>query len=317
MALLAQMLKKRHVLVSATVLLSILAAAVTLWWNAQLSAIINNVSRGHRLSEESIPWALVTMCLTSALAYAKSYMAGLTSESMTHDMRMGYARHFASLPFSEVECLNAGEQLSKLQNEIADVSGYLNNNLFQLFDDSVRFFATFGWLFVLSPGLTLRVNLPAFVIMVYVFYSSRVIGAATGRSQQAKGQMNGFGDTMLTLFPIIRLYGAARLITGGYDEAVREWEGQTARAERVKARLMSLSGLLSSVPLMLLLLIGGTMAINGTLAIGTVYVFLNLSGNVSGVMMNMPSHIASFRQFGVNMKRLVPYVLLSGREEGP
>lgn len=313
MELLSKMLRKRKTLSLVTVCASGLTTAVTLRWNAQLSGIINAVSAGKPPSRETIIWALVTMLAMGAAAYVQGYLAGYTCESMTHDLRMGYARHFALLPVAEAEKLNAGEQLSKLQNEIAGVSDYLNANLFQLLNDCVRFASTFTWLLFLNPALTLAANLPAFVIVVYVFWSSKIIGSATERSQQAKGRMNQYADTLLSLFQIIRLYDAARLTMDGYSGAVKTWENHTVRAERTKARLMSLSGVLSCVPLMFLLLIGGRMAINGALTVGTLYIFLNLSGNVSGVLMNMPEYIASFRQFSANMKRLSPNVLLPGK----
>lgn len=71
---------------------------------------------------------------------------------------------------------------------------------------------------------------------------------------------------------------------------------------------MSLSALLSSTPLLLLLLIGGAQVINGTATVGTIYVFINLSGNVSGIMMNMPGRIAMFRRFSADLKRMEPFV---------
>jgi len=253
---------------------------------------------------------MFAMC---AANFLKTYISGFTCEILTHDLRMGYARYFSSLHISEIERLNAGEQLSKLQNEIAEVSRYLNGNLFQLVNDSITFIATIVWLLVLNTKLTLTGNLPVLVIMIYVFYSSRLISNATERSQQARGQMNKYADTLLTLFPIIRLYDAMPMMLGNYNKEVGEWERQTVRAERIRARLMSLSGFLSSIPLMLIFLVGGGMVINDVLTIGTLYIFLNLSGNVSGVMMNMPGFIASFRQFTVNMKRLSPMVILDGK----
>ena len=52
------------------------------------------------------------------------------------------------------------------------------------------------------------------------------------------------------------------------------------RKEKISARLMSLSGLLSFVPLLLLLGFGGTMTARGEISVGTFYIFINLSGNV-------------------------------------
>lgn len=256
--------------------------------------------------------AMIAMCFAGWL---KTYLSGYVCEILTHDLRMGYARHFSSLPISEIEQLNAGEQLSKLQNEIADISRYLSSNLFQLINDGISFAATLGWLLILNTKLTLTVNLPVLLIMIYVFYSSRIISKATERSQEAKGRMNKYADLLLTLFPIIRLYDGTHMILANYKSEVFEWERQTVKAERVQARLMSLSGLLSTLPLMLLLLVGGGMVLNSTLLLGTLYVFLNLSGNISGVMMNMPGFIAGFRQFSVNMNRLSPKIMLAGRTQ--
>lgn len=313
MLLLSKLIYKRRLLAFATIFSSLLTAATALWWNAQLSGIINSVSAGTAPTKAMILWALATMLTMGASNYVKGYLSGYTCEGMTHDLRMGYAQHFASLPIDETEKLNAGEQLSRLQNEIAGVSGYLNANLFQLFDDAMRFITTFVWLLALSPTLTLAANLPAFIVLVYVFWSSKIIGTATDRSQQAKGQMNQYADSLLTLFPIIRLYDAARLTIDGYTGAVKTWENYTVKSERTKARLMSLSAILSQIPLLLLFLVGGHMAISGALSVGTLYIFLNLSGNVSGVLMNMPGHIAAFRQFSANIKRLSPHILLAGR----
>ena len=301
------------ILALAAVSASAFLVAVMLWWNAQLSGIITTISEGNILSANTIILATLIMFAMCAANFLKTYVAGFACEIMTHDLRMGYARYFSTLPLSEIERLNAGEQLSILQNEIAEVSKYINDNLFQLINDSLTFFATITWLLFINARLTITVNLPVIIIMIYVFYSSKIISNATELSQQARGKMNAYADTLLTLFPIIRLYGATHMMSRKYNNEVGEWKNQTVRSERIRARLMSLSGLLSSIPLMLIFLVGGNMVINDVLTFGTLYVFLNLSGNVSGVMMNMPGIIASFRQFSVNMKRLAPMISLTER----
>lgn len=308
MALLFKMLCRRKGMVLLAVCASVLTAAIALWWNARLGGMINQVSSGKALTQQMLSGALTAMLLTGATQFINEYLSGYACQSMAHDLRMGYARAFALLPVIEAEKLNTGEALSRLQNEITGVSGYLSANLFQLFDDGVRFIVTFIWLLCLGPGLTLAANMPALLIVVYAFWSSKIIGSATRKSQAAKAEMNQYADSLLTLFPIIRLYGAARITLKGYTCAVKAWEDETVRAERTRARLLSLSGLLSSIPLLILFLVGGQMVISGTLSVGTLYVFLNLSGNVTGVLMNMPGHIAAFRQFSANMKRLSPHI---------
>ena len=310
MALLQKLIHMRIGLTTLTVFVSVISISVSLWWNAQLSGIINTVNTGNTVSVRTILLACAAMILSAIIAYILGLCSGWTCETLAHDLRMGYAKHFMALPIAEIENLNAGEQLSKLQNEISDVSGFLRANLFSIVDDMIRFIGSLSWLFWLDPKLTLLSNAPVVILMCYTLFTSKVIGQAAQESQQANAHMTGFADTLITLFPVLRLFNAAPLVRRQYDHALEKWESAAIKEERRKARLMSLSGLFSYFPLLMLFLIGGTKIINGMASIGTLYIFINLSGNVSGMMMNMPGRIAGFRRFVVNMKRLEFSVLI-------
>lgn len=310
MPLLKRMILRRIVLVAVTIGLSILTIAATLWWNTQLSSIINLINRGDFISQEKILIAIATVLISACMAFLLSLCSDWTCETMAHDLRMGYASYFASLSYAEIEEHNAGEQLSKLQNEISDVSAFLRANLFSIVNDLVKFVCTFTWMLLLSPKLTILSNLPVMPILLYTAYSSKVIGKAALRSQQANARMSGFTETLITVFPIVRLFDASDLIRGKYNATLDEWEDAVITEERKKAGLMSLSGVLSYVPLLFLFIIGGTMVIHNEIPLGTMYVFINLSENVSGVLMNIPGRIAMFRRFAANMERLQPYVKL-------
>ena len=247
------------------------------------------------------------------------YLGGIClawiSETMAHDLRMGYANHFINLNISEIENLNAGEQMSKLQNEINDAVNYIRGVVFTIADDIIKFAGTFIWLFYISPQLTLLSNIPVIFLMLYTAYSSKIIGKTAQQSQQANTNLNGFTDTLISIFPIMRLFDASSLIQNKYNAALDCWENASIKEERIKAGLMSLSGFLSLIPLMLLFLLGGVQIYQGTLTLGTLYIFVNLSGNISGVMINMPGTIAGFRRFAINMERLQPMIKLTERGE--
>ena len=103
---------------------------------------------------------------------------------MAHDLRMGYAVHFTTLSITEIENLNVGEQLSRLQNELSDVSGFLRTNLFGIVDDFIKFIVTFSWMLWINPKLTLFANMPTIFIILYTVYSSKVIGKAVQKASR-------------------------------------------------------------------------------------------------------------------------------------
>lgn len=305
MSSLNPIIKKRKIFILFTLLVSILSILITLYWNYELSKMINQVQKGISITSMQIAKVLILMIVNAFSQGSFTYLSGYTSEYLTHDLRMYLAHKLLKKKYYEVEGLNVGEQLSQLQNELTEVSQYLTGNLFALINDGIRFLFTFIWLLYLNSELTILSNLPVLVILIYVFFSSKVIESLAKQGQRRQQELNGFTDTLLTLFPVIRIYEAYELLQNRYYDKVEEWQNITIREEMTKARLMSLSAVLSCIPLILILLVGGTLVIRGGISIGLVYIFINLSGNVSGVMMNMPGNIARLRRFMGNLKRIM------------
>lgn len=311
MSLIANLIKNRMVLTLCTVFTIIMNLLASLWWNAQLGDLINHIISGNLIEQKAIIFAVGTILINAITSYVSSVTTFLSCELLAHDLRMGYARHFSNIALSEIEDMNSGEQASKLQNEINEVSVFLRNNLFSLVGDGIRFLGTFSYLLWLNPRLTLLTNIPVIFLIWYTVFTSKKIGLLAQQSQQANTKMSGYADILVSLFPIIKLYDAKSLLMGKYNESLSIWEHASIKEERTKARLMSPSGAFSFLPLLLLFYFGGRQVIQGTASIGLLYIFVNLSGNVSGVLMNMPSLIAGFRRFTANMKRITPLINVS------
>ena len=304
MKLLVRLLRGRAGIAALAAGACLFAALVTLQWNAGLGGIVDAVSAGGSLDGRTLMGAAGVMLLMGLMQYAKAALSAMACERMAHDLRMGYARHFLSLPMERAEAMNAGEALSALQNEMEGITGALNGSLFPMLDNAEVFLATFAYLLAVHPALTLATLLPALPLVIYAAWSSRIIGSATSRAQQAKAEMNRGVDALLTLFPVLRLYGAMELVLGGYKGAVDTWQAQATQVERSKARLMSISAALSCLPILMLMTVGGGMVMRGGMTVGRLYVFLNLMGGMTGVLMNAPGHVAAFRQFAANMERV-------------
>ena len=308
MHLLKSLLQKRKYLIPTAVLLNILSVLWTLLWNIQLRHIIDSVSKGQVIPGNMVVRALILIAVISIFSLLSESISGLSCEVMTHDLRMGFAGRLAEMSLPELEQINAGEEVSGFQNEIGEVSDYMTENMVKLAGDAVRFAGTLILLLSVCPILTAGAYLPVAGIVAYVFYSSKIIGRLTQQEQEARKKMDGYVDIILTLFPIIRIYDAAGLLWERFREENRIWGQAAEKREKTAAELMSLSALLSSIPVLLLLLLGGYLTQKKVITTGTLYLFLNLSGNVTGIMMNMPGHIAAFRKFKAHMKRLEPHI---------
>lgn len=279
-------------------------ALITLLWNGELAAAINRVRAGSSLGWDWFGKSLL-LVIAAAVTQGGMFLGGAyTGEFAAHDLRMHLAEKVLKLPYVQLAEQSAGEQISSQQNEVEEINQYISDSFFPLCSMAINFFFTFFYLLKQNVPLTLLYMAPVLVTTIYTKLSSQVIYGYTKEEQEQNRKMNGVMGTVLMLFPIVRIYEAEGLIKRNFEENRKDWQEAAVNAERVKAGLMSLSGILSCLPLALLLLVGGTMVVHGSFSLGMLYVFINLSGNVSGVMMNLPGHLAAFRRFQGNLERV-------------
>ena len=318
MKILKQLIKLHKILFGAATLFTLIAIVLSLWWNDCLAKMIDIlgdstlVNIGHKNS------VLLTFLLNGLFIilmytigeFLSSYTASYTCEIFAHEMRMGYVRYYLKSDIRGLSTLNVGEEQSAMQNELKDISDYFNENLFSFMKQLGIFAVTVVFLLCKNYKLAVLSILLVVPLLVYCALSGKIIKNYTEQCQNSKQKINGLADTIIALFPIIQVYGAYRLMSSTMHVRLSEWENNNVLKERVSAGLMSLSGVLSFVPLLLLLGFGGFMAINGEISIGTFYIFINLSGNVSGFLQNMPNIYANFRRFGASVGRLEPKLML-------
>lgn len=310
MHMIKKLIRRHKMLYFTAVLFTFLSVFINLYWNLFLKDLLNRLGAnaalpvGGEIAPGVFAGGILIVLLLAASELCSYYLASCVCEAFAHDLRMEAVRYYLRSDIRALSRLKVGEEQSAMQNELKDISDYFHGNLFSFMKQLGTFAVTVLFLLCQSPKLTLLSTLPVLPLIAYCFYSGRVIKGYTEQCQSSKKQMNGLAELMLELFPVIQVYDASRLLHNAMDGRIREWRDNNIRREKVSARLMSLSGLLSFLPLLLLLGLGGNMVIKGEIGIGTFYIFINLSGQVSGFLQNMPNQYAGFRRFEASVGSL-------------
>ena len=299
-----------------TFAVDIIFLAVTLVWNKYLANLIDLVTAGNAgmdgAGNSSIHGMLVELLIILAafifMSGANAFISGVTTARINYELRQNYiesiARNSVSFMRSKERAVSGGEMTSVLLNEFNAVSVFISENLFFIFDSFIKFLGTFGWFIFLNPFLAFSSNLPVFLIILYVSFSSKILKNYTIKANEENAKLNGVTESLMSLFPVIRLYQAQKFILTNYMNRLEAWEKLNISMEKKKALLMSISAVMTCIPLLLLVLIGGNLVIKGEMTVGELYIFINLSGNVSGILMNMPSFIMQFRIFAGNLQKI-------------
>ena len=294
---------KEKIKIFLTFLFDLLFLAVILVWNRQLAVLIDLVTSGQSVTKSIIMNLVVILAAYILMSGATTFVSGVTCTGINYSLRQNYIQKISNqnLPTQK---LNGGKEASVLLNELTAVSNFISENLFFMFDSLIKFIGSFGWLIYLNPFLAITSNLPVFFIIIYISFSSKILQKYTLKTNEENSKINSVTDSLMNLFPVIRLYQAQKMILKNYSTLLIEWEKLNVSMEKKKALLMSISAVITNIPLLLIILIGGKLVILGKLTLGELYVFISLSGNVSGILMNMPSFIMQFRIFGANLKKL-------------
>lgn len=304
MAFVFRLFQKRKGIVLLTLLCCVGSVVATLLWNKNLAVLIDGVQAGHGLDRSCVAWCAGCLVLAALIQGGMQFLSAYAGEYAVHDLRMGLARVTMRREYASVAKENSAELISVQQNEMEEINRYISDNLFTLCTTVINFVFTLLFLLMQNVELTLLYLLPVTGMALYTTISGKVIYRYTKREQEQQKRMNGVAGTLLSLFPVVRLYEAEVLLEQRYTERIDGWKNAVVTQEKTKAKLMSISGMLSCIPLVLLMLVGGRMVFQGTLTIGMLYVFINLSGNVSGVMINISVHLANFRRFCGNLERV-------------
>lgn len=310
-----KLFQNRKATVVLTLLCCVGSVVTTLLWNKELAALIDGVQAGNGVNWESIVWCAGCLVFAALLQGGMQFLSAYAGEYAVHDLRMELMTVTMKRDYATVVKESSGELISVQQNEMEEINRYVSDNLFTLCSTVINFVFNLVFLLTQNAKLTLLYLVPVAGMAVYTTLSGKVIYRYTKREQEQQKRMNGVAGTLLSLFPVVRLYEAEGLLAESYTERIEDWKDAVVKQEKTKAKLMSVSGMLSCIPLVLLMLAGGRMILQGMLTIGTLYVFVNLSGNVSGVMTNISVHLANFRRFCGNLERVWEHMETEGERE--
>jgi ABC-type bacteriocin/lantibiotic exporter with double-glycine peptidase domain len=157
---------------------------------------------------------------------------------------------------------------------------------------------------IINAKLTMVILFPTLLILGYVLWTGGKLSKVVTQTLEEKNRMNRVAYSAIDHYPVIRVYDAKEFLQENYDKALERWGRAEIKKDRLYALCNSLSGVLSFLPLLLLLVAGVYMVVTREIMIGTLIFFLSLQKSVTVFIMNMPMWIANFKNFIVNLSRI-------------
>ncbi|MCR5753764.1 MAG: hypothetical protein K6G30_02975 [Acetatifactor sp.] len=304
MSVLRILIKRNRIWVAISIILSLVANLTNMIYMYYVGELVNKIEERAVVSMAFIVLLAAFILLSVATLFMNQYVGRITAEKMAHTLRIGYASKLIHRSAEQGKECDTAAAMSVAQNELAQSDGYLTNTFFDITGMLFTGILAMAFMFLQNVLLTLVLLIPTLLILIYVGFSSRSLSTIVSAAQDEKRKMNQAGFTTVHAFPAVKIFEGEELCKKAMDERLVSWTKHQTKVGRFAALYNTLSGILSRVPLMLLLLAGGYMVIKGKILMGTLILFLNLQNSLTQAIMNLPNWIAGFKVFTTNLSRI-------------
>lgn len=215
--------------------------------------------------------------LYSLTTWLENYWMVSIAQKTVYKMRTQLFRQFHKLAIPFFDKRQHGELMSRVTNDIDNVSQTLNSSAIQIFSSVLTLIGTVAVMLWLSPLLTLLTML----IIPIMFFGMRWITNRTGKmfkkQQQNMGEMNGFIEETISGQKIVKTFSQEDRVIQRFQEKNKQLKESGFWAQTYSGFIPKLMNVLNNLSFAVIAGVGGYLALHGFISIGTIVVFTEYS----------------------------------------
>lgn len=207
-------------------------------------------------------------------------MVGLAQETVL-EIRKDLFKKLQVLPLSFFDSRPHGDLMSRLTNDVENISNTLSTSVTQFFSSVFTFTGTLAMMLYLSPLLTLFTMLIVPVMLFCTGMVARRTRLLFVDQQKELGHLNGFIEETISGQKVVKLFSRE-------EDNILEFEKSNQRLKAVSVRAQIFSGimpplmnLLNNIGFAIVAGVGGYLAVRNIITVGVIASFLNYSRQFS------------------------------------
>lgn len=209
----------------------------------------------------------------SFTSFLQNYsMIGIAQE-IVYSMRTRLFSHLQQLPVSFFDNRQHGEIMSRLTNDMENVSSTLNSSVIQIFSSVLTLSGTIIFMVWLSPLLTMI----TLTIVPLLYIGMKWITKRTSKyfkeQQKHLGQLNGFIEETISSQKIIKSYSQEQFVLDEFLKKSNELKKAGFWAQSISGFIPKLMNMLNNLSFSLIVFLGGLLALNDSVTVGLIVTF--------------------------------------------
>lgn len=215
--------------------------------------------------------------LSTLFSYLQHFIMAKVAQSAVYDMRKDINAKLSRLPLKFFDSRTHGEILSRVTNDVDNISSTLQQSLTQLITALTTIIGVIIMMLTISPALTLitlvMLPLSALVTRYITRYSQRYFAG----QQKSLGDLNGHVEEMYTGHKIIKAFGREDLSIEEFEKANEKLYGYAWRAQFISGIIMPLMRFINNIVYVIVCVAGGIFVTRRTMELGDIQAFISYS----------------------------------------
>lgn len=217
--------------------------------------------------------------ISAVFTFVQHYIMSTISQKICYRMRKEISEKINRMPMKYFESRTYGEVLSRITNDVDTLGMSLSQSINQIITSVTTMLGVLIMMISISPLLTL---IALFILPVSVFLITFVMKKSQGyfRSQQEYlGQINGQVEENFTGHLVIKAYNKEEEVIGDFNKTNDKLYDSAWKSQFISGMMQPIMMFVGNLGYAAVALIGGILAIKGTIEIGDIQAFIQYVKN--------------------------------------
>ncbi|WP_099363371.1 ABC transporter ATP-binding protein [Fredinandcohnia onubensis] len=211
-----------------------------------------------------------------SLWYQNYWMVGI-AQNTVFSMRTELFEQLHRLPIHFFDKRQHGELMSRITNDIENVSSTLNTSVIQIFSSLLTLVGTVAIMVWLSPLLTLITMMIIPIMFIGIKWITKRTGKLFKEQQRYLGELNGYIEETISGQRIVKTFSQEEKVINEFLEKGEKLKKAGYFAQAYSGFIPKLMNVLNNLSFAIIAGIGGILALNGHITIGTIVIFAEYS----------------------------------------
>lgn len=247
--------------------------------------------------------------------YIQGYVMAGISANVTYRMRKEISEKINRMPLSYFDGTSHGEVLSRITNDVDTISQTLSQSLGQIVTSATTLIGVIIMMLSISVSMTVVTFLVIPISMVIVAMVIKRSQKFFAEQQEYLGHINGHVEEMYTAHNVVKAYNGEAKSIARFEELNDTLYNTAWKSQFLSGLLMPIMTFVGNLGYVIVALLGGYLAIIGSITVGDIQAFIQYSRTFMQPLMQLANISNVLQQTAAAAERVFEF--LEEEEEIP